>query len=211
MIKRKRVLLVSCSIILLCLCIIVGMTYALFSDVVSVKNHLRAGALDVSLKRTCLEYSVLDEDGYLAVTTLDGEVDSAYIVDFTNTTAENVFGIDATDIKIVPGSYFDADLEIGNNGNVAFTFEVGIRLLGDSNALAEQLQVTVTHADGSTTTKPLSELAGGLTIAAGEMSANDSVRAFGVRVDFVNCSNNNAAQSETAVFDLIVTAVQKTA
>ena len=107
--KKKRVLLVSCSVILLCMSIIVGMTYALFTDSVSVKNHLKAGNLDITLTRTNLEYSVLNEDGELAVT----EVTDDY--NFTDSTNENVFGIDAKDIRIVPGSYFDADMEIANN------------------------------------------------------------------------------------------------
>ena len=215
--KKKRVLLVSCSVILLCMSIIVGMTYALFTDSVSVNNHLKAGNLDITLTRTNLEYSVLNEDGELAVT----EVTDDY--NFTASTNENVFGIDAKDIRIVPGSYFDADMEIANNGNVAFTYSVGISLIGDSNALAEQLQVTVTHPDGTTTTKKLSDLAGGLSIATGKMKVTDASQSFSVKVDFIDDvvananltdgetpMDNDLAQTQSAVFDLIVTAVQAT-
>ena len=63
--NKKRILLASCSIIAMCLCAIVGMTYALFTDSVSVKNHLQAGNLDIALVRTDLEYAILDNDGYL--------------------------------------------------------------------------------------------------------------------------------------------------
>ena len=215
--KKKRVLLVSCSVILLCMSIIVGMTYALFTDSVSVNNHLKAGNLDITLTRTNLEYSVLNEDGELAVT----EVTDDY--NFTASTNENVFGIDAKDIRIVPGSYFDADMEIANNGNVAFTYSVGISLIGDSNALAEQLQVTVTHPDGTTTTKKLSDLAGGLSIATGKMKVTDASQSFSVKVDFIDDvvananltdgetpMDNDLAQTQSAVFDLSVTAVQAT-
>ena len=215
--KKKRVLLVSCSVILLCMSIIVGMTYALFTDSVSVKNHLKAGNLDITLTRTNLEYSVLNEDGELAVT----EVKDDY--NFTDSTNENVFGIDAKDIRIVPGSYFDADMEIANNGNVAFTYSVGISLIGNSNALAEQLQVTVTHPDGTITTKKLSELAGGLSISTGKMKVTDATQSFSVKIDYIddvvanaNLANgetpmdNDLAQTQSAVFDLVVTAVQAT-
>ena len=215
--KKKRVLLVSCSVILLCMSIIVGMTYALFTDSVSVNNHLKAGNLDITLTRTNLEYSVLNEDGELAVT----EVTDDY--NFTASTNENVFGIDAKDIRIVPGSYFDADMEIANNGNVAFTYSVGISLIGNSNALAEQLQVTVTHPDGTITTKKLSELAGGLSISTGKMKVTDATQSFSVKIDFIddvvanaNLANgetpmdNDLAQTQSAVFDLVVTAVQAT-
>lgn len=215
--KKKRVLLVSCSIILLCMSIIIGMTYALFTDSVSVKNHLKAGNLDITLTRTNLKYSVLNEDGELAVT----EVTDDY--NFTASTNENIFGIDATDIRIVPGSYFDADMEIANNGNVAFTYSVGIQLIGNSNALAEQLQVTVTHPDGTTTTKKLSELADGLSIATGKMKVTDASQSFSVKVEFIDDvvananlatgetpMDNDLAQTQSAVFDLVVTAVQAT-
>ena len=48
--RRKRALLISCSVILLCVSIIVGMTYALFTDSVSVNTHLQAGNLDIASK-----------------------------------------------------------------------------------------------------------------------------------------------------------------
>lgn len=214
--KKKRVLLISCSVIMLCICIIAGMSYALFTDSVSVGNHLQAGNLNVTLTRTNLEYSVLNAEGELAVTTV------AEDLDLTTSNANNVFGIDSTDIRIVPGSYFDADLEIKNAGNTAFNYSISIKLLGNSTDLAEQLKVTVTHPNGTTTEKMLSELAGGLSIDTGKMKVGDTAQSFSVRVEFVNDSdynvnlpvedrlNNNAAQNDSAVFDLVVTAVQAT-
>lgn len=214
--KKKRVLLISCSVIMLCICIIAGMSYALFTDSVSVGNHLQAGNLNVTLTRTNLEYSVFNAEGELAVTTV------AEDLDLTTSNANNVFGIDSTDIRIVPGSYFDADLEIKNAGNTAFNYSISIKLLGNSTDLAEQLKVTVTHPNGTTTEKMLSELAGGLSIDTGKMKVGDTAQSFSVRVEFVNDSdynvnlpvedrlNNNAAQNDSAVFDLVVTAVQAT-
>lgn len=202
MTNKKRVLLTSVSIIVLCLCAIVGMTYALFTDSVSVKNHLKAGNLDVSLVRTDLEYCVLNDEGYLEVLTNSTEVD------FTSTTSENIFGIDSADCKVAPGSYFNAELELRNNGNVAFTYNVTIKLIEGNNELAEQLEVTLTHADGSTSVKKLSELASGLVIEVGEMSNSDDKQVFSIKVEFIDDINNNLAKNQTVVFDLIVTAVQ---
>lgn len=215
--KKKRVLLVSCSVILLCVCIIAGMSYALFTDSVSVGNHLKAGNLNVTLTRTKLEYSVLNTDGELEVTTEDDDLD------FTTSSTNNVFGIDSRDIRIVPGSYFDAELAIANGGNTAFTYSVSIRLLGESTALAEQLKVIVTHPDGTTSEKKLSELANGLSIDTGKMKVGDEEQQFSVRVEFIDDveynvdrpaderMNNDEAQDDAAVFDLVVTAVQATA
>lgn len=218
--KKKRVLLISCSVILLCICIIAGMSYALFSDAVSVKNHLKAGNLDVTLTRTNLEYSVLNSVGELAVTTVSEDLE------LTSSSAENAFGINSTDLRIVPGSYFDADLKITNGGNTAFTYSVTVKMLGTENDLAKQLKVIVTHPDGNTTEKMLSELSNGLSVTTGKMKVGDREQSFSVRVEFVNDTDyngalpagaspedqidNNAAQSKTAIFDIVVTAVQAT-
>lgn len=204
MTKKKRTLLVSFSIIVLCLCAMVGMTYALFTDSVLVKNHLAAGNLDITLTRTNLEYRVLDDNGYLETITVTDDLD------FTSSTKENIFGIDAEGMLITPGSYFDADLKITNDGNVAFTYSVTIKLSSEANKLAEQMIVTITHSDGSLTVKKLSELSSSLTMEAGTMGANDLAKSFSVKILFDDLSSNNLAKDQTAVFDIVVNAVQAT-
>lgn len=190
--------------ILLCLCIIIGVVFALFTDSVSVGNHLRAGTLDVTLTRTNLEYSVLNADGELYVT------ENSERFDFSGYSSYNIFGISSRDMRIAPGAYFDAELELGNNGSVAFDYSVTVKMLGDSNALTDQLKVVVTHPNGTTTEKRLSELDGGLSIATGRMTVRGEVQSFGVRVEFIDDALNNRAQLDTAAFDIIVTAVQAT-
>lgn len=204
--KLQKVLLVSCAVILVCTVVITGMTYALFTDQVSVESHLKAGNLDVTLTRTALEYSTLNADGELVETRVNEPLA------LNGTVRDNVFGIDSADVRIVPGSYFDATLEITNDGNTAFDYTVTVKQLRESNALAEQLQVTVTHADGTRTVRMLSTLSEGLTVEAGRMQVGETVQRFSVRVDFIDDTNvNNDAQELTAAFDLIVEAVQATA
>lgn len=218
--KRNRILLVSCAVILLCVSIIAGTTYALFSEAVTVKNHLQAADLDISLNRVYLKYSVLNEDGELE------ETENTDKVDFTTTdfADKNIFGIDGKDILIVPGTYFTADLEIVNNGDVAFNYSVSLHLIGNTeNHLADQLKVTIVHADGTTTTKMLNELNAGLSIETGKMKATDASQTFTVMVEFVDdvevnnentpkeeWINNNSAQEGTVEFDLVISAVQAT-
>lgn len=202
--NRKRVLLVSGAIILLCMTIIAGVTFALFTDSKRVRNHLQAGDLEVTLTRTYLEYSTLDPQGKLAVTKVEDDYN------FTNSTNENVFGVDAKNIRIVPGSYFKADMKVSNVGNVAFTYNLGIQLAGEANALSEQLQVTIIRADGTSVTKMLTELAGGLKISGGELLAGAGSETFTVIVTFLDTINNDLAQAELVEFDLVVTAVQAT-
>jgi hypothetical protein len=186
---------------MLCTTIIVGASYALFNETISVGNHLQAGNLNADLTRTNLKYAVLDANGVLQ-TYEDGDD-----VDFTGTTSKNIFGL-TNDQKIVPGSYFEAEMNLANNGTVAFDYEVEIKILGESNKLAEQLKVTVTTATG-TKTLMLSEINGKLVISEGRMSINSS-SSFTVKVEFVDVAANNDAQNQTCAFDLVVTAVQAT-
>jgi predicted ribosomally synthesized peptide with SipW-like signal peptide len=185
--------------------IIVGVTFSLFTDSETVRNHLKAGDLEATLTRTYLEYNTLDEVGRLEVQKVEGEFD------FSNASTNNVFGVDSSNLLLIPGSYFKADMKIANTGNVAFTYNIGIQLIGKSNALAEQLQVTVTHPDGTTTTKMLSELTQGITIDSGELLKGGAAQNFTVEIRFVDKSTeNNEAQDQQAEFDLVVTAVQST-
>ena len=205
---KKRALLISCSAILLCMSIIVGMTYALFTDSVSVKNHLQAGNLEISLKRKSLKYCVLNDEGVLAE-------DEAGELDLTDPTDKNVFELDKENVVIVPGSYFDAEMEIANNGNVAFTYSVTIVLSEDSDyEFAKQLQVTVTHpGQAEPVTKKLSDFAGGLEIPMGSVNVEQDPDVFNVRVDFIDDENdasidNNSVQENSVEFDLVVKAIQ---
>ena len=156
-INKKRALLVSGAIILLCMCIIVGMTYALFTDTQTVTNHLKAGDMKITLKRVELTKKTLDASGYLAETQVQKATDAP--VDFTNPTDENVFGLQTDDEgkvteKIVPGSKFVAKMEISNDGSksdVAYDYwiEIVLNVEGlsaeeiEALKLDEQLQVTV--------------------------------------------------------------------
>ena len=65
--NKKRILITSFSVIILCLCILVGVSYSLFTDSEQVTNHLKSGELDITLERTNLEYVTLNEQGYLEV------------------------------------------------------------------------------------------------------------------------------------------------
>ena len=182
------------------------MSLALFTDNKTVKNHLRAGNLEVSLIRTNLEYTVLNSSGKLVLHKVEEDLN------FTSSTSANVFGVDSSSLRIVPGSYFKADMQLRNSGNVAFTYDVVIQLTGQSNALAQQLEVTVTRADGASVTKKLSETKNGsFVVDTGSMLAGVTSQSFSVTVKFINDTGiNDAAQAQLAEFDLIVRAIQAT-
>ena len=216
--NRKRALLVSVAVILLCMTIIVGTSWSLFTDTQTVSNHLQAGDLTVTLKRTGLVKATLDASGYLAEKTVQTATDTA--VNFTNPTDENVFGIE-TNEKIVPGSKFVATMQIENYSDVAFGYwlEVVCTDKTDGKDLSKQLMVTVNTGTGK------SALVGnGLIVRGaddgyvGELTVGAS-ESFTVSVEFLDSSlssndlgyyDNDLAKKQKLSFDLIVHAVQLT-
>lgn len=227
-INKKRALLVSGAIILLCMCIIVGMTYALFTDTQTVTNHLKAGDMKITLKRVELTKKTLNSSGYLAETQVQKATDAP--VDFTNPTDENVFDLttvngEVTEL-IVPGSKFVAKMQIENHSDVAFGYWIEIVCTDKTTGadLAEQLKVTVVSEKGTSNTVSIGDGlvvggAGNYVDKVGIDSASN-VSNFTVTVEFkdegfkfengVLSSVNNGAKSENLNFDLIVYAVQLT-
>ena len=184
---------------------IVGGTYALWSDNVTVENHLSSGTLQVKLERISLTKTYLDnETGYLVTAGPD-----TTMIDFTdtNTADDNVFGIE--DEKVVPCSEYEAKLRLTNNGDVAFTYDVIIKLNSASNALAEQLKVYIDGEDKGTLDQYAVD--GKAIISTQTMAKNDAAKEFTVKIQFINDNDiNNDAQDKEVKFDLLVNAVQKT-
>lgn len=203
--SKVRTLLVACVMIMLCAAMIVGGTYALWSDNVTVENHLASGTLQVKLERISLTKTYLDDEtGYLVTAGPD-----TTIVDFTdtNTADDNVFGIE--DEKVVPCSEYEAKLRLTNNGDVAFTYDVIIKLNSASNALAEQLKVYIDGEDKGTLDQYAVD--GKAIISTHTMAKNDAAKEFTVKIQFINDDDiNNDAQDKEVKFDLLVNAVQKT-
>ena len=210
--NRKRALLVSASVILLCMTIIVGMTWALFTDTQKVNNHLQAGDLSIMLKRTELTKTTLNAQGKLVTSAPDTTTKN-----FSNPTDENVFGIVEGE-KIVPGTKYVAKMQIENHSDVAFGYWIEIVCKDKTNGadLAKQLKVTVnTGSDAS------ASVSDGLTVGSssnyvGELIIGATAE-FTVTVEFLdsfvaenNIDHNDLAQGENLSFDLVVHAVQAT-
>lgn len=212
--NRKRALLVSASVILLCMTIIVGMTWALFTDTQKVSNHLQAGDLSITLKRLELTKTVLDNTTGKLVTP-DPDTNPKT---FSNPTNENVFGIVEGE-KIVPGTKYVAKMQIENHSDVAFGYWIQIVCTDKTNGadLAKQLKVTV-----NTDSADSAFVNDGLTVKGandgyvGELIIGATAE-FTVTVEFLdsfvaenNIDHNDLAQGENLSFDLVVHAVQAT-
>ncbi len=202
--KASRKLLLAFLTIAVCIALLIGGTYALFSAQIGVENHLVAGNLSATLVRENLETVSLAENGHLTRTT-NGEDK-----DFTNAGKNNLFDLEEG-VKIAPGCRFTADMVLTNNGSVAFSYWIEVKLKGDSNVLAEQLKVTV--KTGETQTEKF--LKDGLSVGSEadgigvvEVGANAQ---FSVSVEFLDLDTNNDAQNQTVEFDFVVYALQDAA
>ena len=208
----KRALFVSASVIMLCMTIIVGMTWALFTDTQKVTNHLQAGDLSITLKRTELTKTTLNAQGKLVTSDPDTTTKN-----FSNPTDENVFGIVEGE-KIVPGTKYVAKMQVENHSDVAFGYWIEIVCTDKTNGadIAKQLKVTV-----NTGTDASASVNDGLTVGSssnyvGELIIGATAE-FTVTVEFLdsfvaenNIDHNDLAQGENLSFDLVVHAVQAT-
>lgn len=222
--KKKLSLIISIIALAVSLVMVVGVTFALFSDKVILKNHLQVGKFDAQLVRTNFTYTRLDENGRIVTETIDEKKD------FTEATTEGIFGEAIENLKIVPGTYFEASLELTNEGEVAFDYYVTLDLIAGydsemnesvSNALAEQMLVTVTYADGTTSTCYLSDCKEGnsfdilngiafdVTNGKNMTASSGAVDAFKIKVEFLDLDTNNLAKGQSVEFDITVRAVQE--
>ncbi len=210
--KRVRTLLLASVTIMLCMALLIGGTYALWSKTVSVTNHLVAGNLDLKLERIALSKTMLDnETGYMKT------VSNTDTVDLTTGSDVNVFGIEESEL-VVPTSCYEATLKLTNNGSVAFTYQIVIKLIEVDEELAEQLMVSVNGVEkGYLSTFNAQD--GQVVVASADASAVEKGQAttFRVKVEFkddaaegVTDIINNAAMDKEVEFDLIVKAVQLT-
>ena len=209
MTTRKRSLILSVLALMLSLALFATGTYALFTDQVELKNHLQAGTLDITLKRTNLISTVLNNDTGFLVDKED-PVDQ----DFSNPNGRNVFGISGEEL-IVPMSSYTAEMEITNNSDVAFGYWLQVVYKGAAGLeLADQILVTVKTADGQTKSGVLSKIAGLIGSEGNPLGvlAKTGSQSFTVSMVFQNLEHsvNNGAKNQTLDFDLIVHAVQVT-
>lgn len=221
--NRKRVLFVSSAVILLCMTIVVGMSWALFTDTETLNHHLKAGTLDIELWRTNLVTNELDPaTGYL----VEGGTDVDK--EFSNTN-ENVFELTDSTL-IVPGSKYTADMELRNSSDVAYRYWVEVVFKGNDTVFADpaavadylenQVKVTVTTAENNDPeTTPYKKWAADGVVVGSEsypigILPKTAVGTFTVDIEFIddridNSIINNSVMDQSFNFDIVVHAVQE--
>lgn len=200
--KFKAVLISVVTLAVMSL-VALGGTFALFTDEVNVKTHLKAGNLNVTLTRTNLVSEILNtETGFIS------RVENTNDVDFSGETDKNMFDV-TSDTLVVPGSKFVAEMELANNSNVAFNYWIEIVCKNTTKNLASQLKVTV-NAD----TELSASLSDGLEIGSETQPigsiAKGGTKLFYVTVEYLSLANNNDTQGGSVEFDMIIHAVQAT-
>lgn len=220
--SKVRTMLLASVMIMLCTSVIVGGTYALWSDNVAVNNHLSAGSLKVELKRTYLEKYVLGDDGYFGDPIKDNTE--------TSTTA-NMFEI-SDDEVFVPMTYYAARLKLTNIGDVAFNYVINIEV--DKNSDVELAKQVIVHVGDKQ--KAIYDEAKGYSmspndqdcqylakettngnvdyltyeIGSGSMDNNVKETEFWVEILYGDFSDNNSSQNKKLSFDLLIKATQAT-
>lgn len=206
MTKTKRSIVVSVMIIMLAFALIATGSYALFTADAELTNHLSAGTLDITLKRTHLwTHSIDPRTGSMA------DSENPYTLDFSKPNDENVFDI-LPGTLIVPGCSYTAEMQIENNSDVPFGYWLEIVFDDSDNlALADQLYVKVSTVKGATEAR-LSESAGLVgkeNDPIGILEIGDS-QLFTINVEFLDLEDvvNNTAMNQSLEFDVLVHAVQ---
>ena len=230
--KLKRTkLLTAIGALVVSLALLVGGTYALFTDGAKITNHLRSGDMQLTLVRTDYTHMMLDADGFIADVTPADTTENPRYKDFSAPMNENMFNL--TDAQVfVPGSSVSANMQLINSAQVsdtAFNYWFTIVVTGvDSEELpklADYLLLTVTvadHPECSVANINLGDEAY-INTATGEITFGTAVNPIGVLpiggiqeftvtiamdINAVNYGTENVANQELQ-FDLIVNAVQQ--
>lgn len=152
---KSKAIMISAAVVLLCAAIVIGASFALFSQQTAVETYLSAGRLSANLVRTDLKGQFVDGNGILgAETTVDEDVD---LSDTDNTTnAAFAFGSNSSVIYNVPGVWEEAFFRLTNSGNVAFDSTLAFSFVDNApsadtpeSRLADKLVVTVSDNLGS--------------------------------------------------------------
>ena len=137
----KRALLSSVMAIVLCLAMLIGTTFAWFTDSASTAvNKIQAGTLDVQL---------LDESG----NSLEGQTLSW----------QKAEGAENEEVLWEPGCTYNLQsFKIKNNGNLALKYKIAISGIDGDAELLDAIDFTVTGVDGVATAAALNGFEGKL-------------------------------------------------
>lgn len=204
---KNRIFALVLVLVIFCFAFSVGATYGLFDETISTQNHLSAGSLAATLVRQKLTTVNIDASGMLQRTVDEADKN------FTADTQDNIFGLTESS-TVAPGSSFTAEMNIKNDGNVAFYYyvEVYFNSVVSDQTFASMLKLT---AESEKNVKQEAIIKDGLTLGADESGLGTveagGAETFTVKLEFLDNANNNKVEGKFVLFDLRIHAVQKIA
>lgn len=208
--NTKRALLSSVLALFLCFAMLLGTTYAWFTDsVTSGNNKIVAGTLDIAL------YKV--EPDPMALLTGGNPV--KVIGEITNS-SDPLFG---EDIRWEPGYAAVSNLMLENKGNLALKWQAVLRPVADIGELAEVIDVYVAREllytenakfenfeDNLTKVGTLRDVMNGKEFLSGTMEEKGDTEWFSIVLKMQETAGNEYQGKSAGAFDITILATQYT-
>lgn len=206
--STKRALLMSALSLLMCVSMLIGSTFAWFTDsVTSGSNKIVAGTLDIDL------YKINDPLGMVMGT-------AGAVEEITDSSAP-LFG---EDIRWEPAYEAVANLKLENNGNLALKWQAIVRPVADIGELAEVIDVYVSedelvytpngrdtyHQGNLTKVGTLRDVMNGKALLSGTMEKQGNVEFFSIVLKMQETAGNEYQGKSAGAFDITILATQYT-
>ena len=132
--STKRALISGALAILMCVAMLIGTTFAWFTDTASTGvNKIVAGNLDIELQMKDNDGNWVNAEGKILPFLVEGEIPA-----------------EGTEILWEPGcTYYVPQIRVFNKGNLAVKFEYIPEALGVTGKLAEVLELVLPETDGN--------------------------------------------------------------
>ena len=210
--STKRALLLSALSLLMCVSMLIGSTFAWFTDsVTSAGNKIQAGTLDIDL------FKVELKDDWMNHLATGEFFNKTEITD----SSDPLF---SEDILWEPGYTEVVSLELVNNGNLALKYQTVLRPTAEIGELAEVIDVYVNGAvfnpgsdnredyiAAATKIGTLKDVLSGGAIVEGEMKKDgDDVQYFSIILKMQEEAGNKYQGKTAGAFDITVLATQLT-
>ncbi len=140
---KKKLLLTSILSIVMCLSLITGATFALFTSESTVNVAVTSGTVKVTATVDGFEYKTLKVTEWTKATNNETDFDGI------GGSAKLVNGGELTLDKIVPGDAVKFTVKVENASDVTIKCRTSVRNLSESSALFDELKVTVNDNDFS--------------------------------------------------------------
>ena len=204
----KHALLSSVLAMLICVAMLIGTTFAWFTDsVTSAGNKIQAGTLDIDL------YKINDPLGMVMGT-------AGAVEEITDSSAP-LFG---EDIRWEPAYEAVANLKLENNGNLALKWQAIVRPVADIGELAEVIDVYVSedelvytpngrdtyHQGNLTKVGTLRDVMNGKALLSGTMEKQGNVEFFSIVLKMQETAGNEYQGKSAGAFDITILATQYT-